>query len=119
MREPSTNPRRDAIVRLLRGEVSADRGTDVPAVLAEQSLAPATEQCAIRPTILVIDDLQWAYQASIALWRRLAKSVQHEPLLLVGMMRPVPQRGDLVAAAAGGHRRRADPAHRAHRGGRG
>ena len=97
VREPSTNPRRDAIVRLLRGEVSADRGTDVPAVLAEQLLALVAEQCAIRPTILVIDDLQWADQASIALWGRLAKSAQHEPLLLVGMMRPVPQRDDLLA----------------------
>ena len=97
VREPSTNPRRGAIVRLLRGEVSADRGTDVPAVLAEQLLALVTEQCAIRPTILVIDDLQWADQASIALWGRLAKSAQHEPLLLVGAMRPVPQRDDLLA----------------------
>ncbi len=97
VREPSTNPRRGAIVRLLRGEVSADRGTDVPAVLAEQLLALVAEQCAIRPTILVIDDLQWADQASIALWGRLAKSAQHEPLLLVGAMRPVPQRDDLLA----------------------
>ena len=97
VREPSTNPRRDAIVRLLRGEVSADRGADVPAVLAEQLLALVAEQCAIRPTILVIDDLQWADQASIALWGRLAKSAQHEPLLLVGAMRPVPQRDDLLA----------------------
>ena len=66
VREPSTNQRRDAIVRLLRGEVSADRGTNVPAVLAEQLLALVAEQCAIRPTILVIDDLQWADPASIA-----------------------------------------------------
>ena len=72
MREPSANPRRNAIVRLLRGEVSADRGADVPAVLAEQLLALVAEQCAIRPTILVIDDLQWADQASITLWGRLA-----------------------------------------------
>src|SRR5271170_3786936 len=39
VREPSTNPRRDTIVRLLRGEINADRGTDVPTVLAEQLLA--------------------------------------------------------------------------------
>src|SRR6266704_1746420 len=56
VREPSTNPRRNTIVRLLRGEVAADRGADVPAVLAEQL-----------------------------------------PLLLVGMMRPAPQRDDLLA----------------------
>jgi DNA-binding CsgD family transcriptional regulator len=97
VREPSTNPRREAIVRLLRGEVSADRGTDVPTVLAEQLLALVTEQCAVRPTILIIDDLQWADQASVALWGRLARSAGQVPLLLVGMMRPVPQRDDLPA----------------------
>ena len=97
VREPSANPRRKTIVQLLRGEVSADRGTDVPAVLAEQLLALVAEQCAVRPTILVIDDLQWADQASITLWGRLARSARQVPLLLVGMMRAVPQRDDVLA----------------------
>ena len=97
VREPSANPRRNTIVRLLRGEAAADRGTDVPAVLAEQLLALVAEQCAVRPTILVIDDLQWADQASVALWGRLARSARQVPLLLIGMMRPVPQRDDLLA----------------------
>jgi DNA-binding CsgD family transcriptional regulator/tetratricopeptide (TPR) repeat protein len=97
VREPSTNPRRETIVRLLRGEVAADRGTDVPTVLAEQLLALVAEQCAVRPTILVVDDLQWADQASVTLWGRLARSAGQVPLLLVGMMRPVPQRDDLLA----------------------
>jgi DNA-binding CsgD family transcriptional regulator len=97
VREPSTNPRRNTIVRLLRGEVAADRGADVPAVLAEQLLALVAEQCAVRPTILVVDDLQWADQASIILWGRLARSARQVSLLLVGMMRPVPQRDDLLA----------------------
>ena len=101
VREPSANPRRDTIVRLLRGEVGADRGTDVPAVLAEQLLALVTEQCAVRPVILVIDDLQWADQASVVLWGRLARSARRVPLLLVGMMRPVPQRDDLLALRRG------------------
>ena len=97
VREPSANPRRNTIVRLLRGEVTADRGTDVPAVLAEQLLALVAEQCAARPAILVIDDLQWADQASITLWGRLARSSRQVPLLLVGIMRPAPQRDDLLA----------------------
>jgi hypothetical protein len=49
---------------MLRGEVAADRGADVPTVLAEQLLARSTRQV---------------------------------PLLLVGMMRPGPQRDDLLA----------------------
>jgi DNA-binding CsgD family transcriptional regulator len=97
VREPSANPRRNTIVQLLRGEVAADRGVDVPAVLAEQLLALVAEQCAARPTVLVIDDLQWADQASVTLWGRLARSARQVPLLLVGMTRPAPQRDDLLA----------------------
>src|ERR1035441_2849508 len=97
VREPSTSPRRNTIVRLLRGELTADRGADVSAALAEQLLALVAEQCATVPTVLVVDDLQWADQASVTLWGRLARSVRQMPLLLVGMMRPVPQRDDLLA----------------------
>jgi DNA-binding CsgD family transcriptional regulator len=97
VREPSASPRRNTILRLLRGEVTADRGTDVSAALAEQLLALIAEQCAVQPTILVIDDLQWADQASVTLWGRLARSVRQVPLLLIGMTRSVPQRDDLLA----------------------
>jgi len=97
VREHSASPRRTTIVRLLRGELAADRGTDVSATLAEQLLALIYEQCAVMPTILVIDDLQWADRASIALWGRLARSVSQLPLLLIGTMRPVPHRDDLLA----------------------
>src|SRR5215813_9399323 len=97
VRDPSANPRRNSIVRLLRGEVAADRGTDVSAALAEQLLALIAEQSALKPTILVVDDLQWADQASVALCGRLARSARQMPLLLVGTMRPVPQREDLLA----------------------
>ena len=120
VREPSTNPRRNTIVRLLRGEATADRGTDVPAALAEQLLALVTEQCASRPTILVVDDLQWADPASVTLWGRLARSARQVPLLLIGMMRPVPLREDLLAlrrAVADADRLQLDRAHRAGRGG--
>ncbi len=97
VREPSVNQRRDTIVRLLRGEVTTGRGTDVPAVLAEQLLALVAEQCAVRPTVLVVDDLQWADPASITLWGRLARSARQVPLLLIGMTRPVPHRDDVLA----------------------
>ena len=58
VREPSTNPRQNTIVRLLRGELTADNGADVSAALTEQLLALVAEQYAILPTILVVDDLQ-------------------------------------------------------------
>jgi tetratricopeptide (TPR) repeat protein/transcriptional regulator with XRE-family HTH domain len=102
VREQPADPRRNMIVRLLRGEVEADRGMDVSAALAEQVLALVAEQCAVAPTILVIDDLQWADQATITLWGRLARSVRQMPLLLIGTMRPVPQREDLLSMRTAG-----------------
>jgi DNA-binding CsgD family transcriptional regulator len=96
-REPIPSPRRETILALLRGERASGRGEDVTAALAEQLLALVDELCAAQPTVLVIDDLQWADQASVGLWERLARSARHRPLLLIGMMRPVPQREDLLA----------------------
>lgn len=94
---PDRGTRRDAIVRLLDGAgADDDRGTDVPAVLAEQLLALIAEECSARPMVLVIDDLQWADTSSIRLWSRLARSARQMPLVLVGMMRPAPIREDLI-----------------------
>ncbi len=97
VREPSPHPRRKTILALLRGELASGRGEDMPAVLAEQLTALIEELCATRPAVLVVDDLQWADRASVALWGRLARSAPQLRLLLVGMMRPVPQREDLLA----------------------
>ena len=97
VREPSSNPRQETIVALLRGEVASGHGEDVQSALAEQLLALVSELCADQPTVLVVDDLQWADQATVTLWERLSRSARHLPLLLVGMMRPVPQREDLLA----------------------
>ncbi len=97
VREPSANPRQENIVALLRGEVASGHGEDVPSALAEQLLALVSELCTTLPVMLVVDDLQWADQASVTLWERLSRSARHLPLLLVGMMRPVPQREDLLA----------------------
>jgi tetratricopeptide (TPR) repeat protein len=103
-REPSGSPRRTMIARFLRGEAGVDRGTDGPAVVSEQLLALVAEECAAQPTVLVIDDLQWADTDSVRLLSRLTRVAAEVPLLLVGLMRPVPQRDDLVALrrAAGG-----------------
>jgi predicted ATPase len=97
VREPSANARRNTIVQILRGEIAADRGADVPAVLAEQLLALVAEQCAVQPTVLVVDDLQWADETSVALWGRLARLARQVPLLLIGMTRPALHRDDLLA----------------------
>jgi len=98
VREPSPGgARQSTILRLLRGEVAAERGTDVSAAVAEQLLALIAEHAAAQPTIIVLDDLQWADEATVALWGRLARSMTELPLLLIGMIRPVPLREDLMA----------------------
>src|ERR1700749_4358722 len=96
-REPSVNTRRNTIVGLLRGEIAADRGADVPATLAEQLLALVAEESAVRPVVLVIDDLQWADPARVTLWGGLGGTARQAPLLLIGTARPVPHRDDLLA----------------------
>jgi ATP/maltotriose-dependent transcriptional regulator MalT len=94
VREPSASIRRDMAAKLLRGELPADRGDTT--ALSEQLLALVAEQCEAQPTILVIDDIQWADPASVSLWGRLARMTENRPLLLLATMRPVPQREDLV-----------------------
>src|SRR5262245_50143110 len=59
----STEPRLDTIQRLLRGELT---GVAEPAMAAaEQMLALMTELASAAPTVLVVDDLQWADPATI------------------------------------------------------
>jgi DNA-binding CsgD family transcriptional regulator len=63
----------------------------VPAAV-ERFLATVDRLCADRPVVFVLDDLQWADEASLLAWYRLALAVEQIPLLLVGATRPVPVR---------------------------
>ncbi|KOX13158.1 LuxR family transcriptional regulator [Saccharothrix sp. NRRL B-16348] len=71
------------------------------AVTAERLLARVDDLCAIGPMVLVLDDLQWADEASVAVWRRLAGLVPQLPLLLIGVLRPLPRRDDVAALGKG------------------
>jgi predicted ATPase len=55
-------------------------------------LTLADELCAAAPTVLVVDDLQWADDASLAVWHQLAASISQVRLLLIGTCRPTPRR---------------------------
>jgi DNA-binding CsgD family transcriptional regulator len=46
------------------------------------------ELCAAAPTVLVVDDLQWADEASLAVWHELAVSISQLRLLLIATCRP-------------------------------
>ncbi|MEV6522546.1 AAA family ATPase [Longispora sp. NPDC051575] len=92
----SADPRRAAVVRTLRGEFTHG-GTAGPAAAAAEQVVALVEELCAGPTVLVVDDLQWADETSLAVWERLARSVRQLPLLLVGVLRAGPRPGRLAA----------------------
>jgi DNA-binding CsgD family transcriptional regulator/tetratricopeptide (TPR) repeat protein len=61
----------------------------------ERLLARVDRLCAVSPVVLVAEDLQWADEASVLAWSRLARAVGQVPLLLVGSARAGAGRDDL------------------------
>jgi DNA-binding CsgD family transcriptional regulator len=97
----STDPVRAEIASLLRGEGSIGlTPEDTGAVLAERLLVLVDRLCAMSPVLLVVDDLHWADQASLAVWGRLHRAVRQLPLLLVAACRTVSMRPELAALRA-------------------
>ncbi|WP_199199752.1 BTAD domain-containing putative transcriptional regulator [Amycolatopsis sp. CA-128772] len=54
-------------------------------------LALVRELCAEAPLVLVVDDLHWADDTTLRVWRYLSRETRQLPLLLVGACRPVPR----------------------------
>jgi DNA-binding CsgD family transcriptional regulator/tetratricopeptide (TPR) repeat protein len=97
----STDPVRAEIAALLRGEGSTGlTPEDTTAVVAERLLVLVDRLCAVSPVVLVVDDLHWADEASLAVWGRLHSATGQLPLLLVGASRSVPARVELAALRA-------------------
>ncbi|GAA4531819.1 BTAD domain-containing putative transcriptional regulator [Amycolatopsis samaneae] len=59
-------------------------------------LALIDELCARGPLVLVVDDMQWADEASVLLWHRLTAATRQLPLLLIAAARPIPRTPQLV-----------------------
>jgi DNA-binding CsgD family transcriptional regulator/tetratricopeptide (TPR) repeat protein len=97
-----------AMARALGVGGAADSAGRLDPVLAagEQMLALIDRHCC-GPVLLVLEDLQWADEASVTLWTRLTLAVDQLPLLLVGTRRPAPDGARLdqlraAVEAAGG-----------------
>ncbi len=84
-----------------RPHTCADRDTHL---LAADPVAAATEQlltrvdrlCASGPVVLALEDLQWADETTLLMWRRLCRTAMRRPLLAIGTCRPVPRRPGLA-----------------------
>jgi len=98
----ATDELRLEVAGLPRGEGSGEVVTpaDVTAAVAERLLVLVDRLCSESPVVLVMDDLQWADEASLQVWARLHRLVRQLPLLLVAACRPVPVRADAVAMRA-------------------
>ena len=68
---------------------------DPVVVEAERLLEVVDRWCAAAPLVLMLDDLQWADDASLKLWRRLSRAASQLPLMAVGAARLVPVREEL------------------------
>jgi predicted ATPase len=77
-----------ALRRPLDGGHASATGIEVLLTLAD-------ELCAAAPTVLVLDDLQWADEASLVVWHQLAASISQLRLLLIGTCRPIPRRPEV------------------------
>jgi len=53
------------------------------------------ELSAAAPAVVVLDDLQWADDASLIVWHQLAASIGQLRLLLIGTCRPTPRRPEV------------------------
>jgi DNA-binding CsgD family transcriptional regulator/tetratricopeptide (TPR) repeat protein len=67
----------------------------------ERLLAEVERLCAQSPVVLVTEDLQWADEASLLVWQRLAQAVGQLPLLLAGTYRPALARDEVTRLRRG------------------
>ncbi|MBP2324407.1 DNA-binding SARP family transcriptional activator/DNA-binding NarL/FixJ family response regulator [Kibdelosporangium banguiense] len=92
VKSPDTD--RAELARQLRTDRRTDDSDPVSAAV-DRMLALVDRMCAHGPVVLVIDDLQWADEASVHVWRRLAAATRQLPLLLVTCARTGHGRAEL------------------------
>jgi hypothetical protein len=102
IRPGSADPARREIVGPLSGRPAGPGGlADPVAAAAELVLGLVDRLCAAGPVVLVVDDLQWADEASVAAWGQLARSAEQLPLLLAVGCWPLPRRAEVAALRRG------------------
>ncbi|MEV7043744.1 BTAD domain-containing putative transcriptional regulator [Amycolatopsis sp. NPDC051061] len=74
----------------------ATTDADPVAATADRILTYVDQLCAAAPLVMVVDDLQWADEASVLIWNRLSAAARQLPLLLIATSRPAHRREDLA-----------------------
>jgi DNA-binding CsgD family transcriptional regulator len=103
VRPGAPDRRRAHAADLLRNQRLGLFGGGDAAAGVEILLRLVDELCAAAPTVLVVDDLQWADHASLMVWHRLAATIDQLRLLLIATCRPAPARPEVqqLRAAVG------------------
>src|SRR5712691_3439164 len=94
VRPGSPDPRRAKAAELLRSERLVPAG-DASTIGDEVLVTLVDELCAAAPTVLVIDDVQWADAPSLLVWHQLAASITQLRLLLIATCRLSPPRPEV------------------------
>jgi DNA-binding CsgD family transcriptional regulator/tetratricopeptide (TPR) repeat protein len=101
VRAGSPDPRRARAADLLRSRrPGLLAGGDASVTGVEVLVTLVDELCTAAPTVIVVDDLQWADEASLVVWHQLAASIGQSRLLLIGTCRPTPHRQDVQQVRA-------------------
>jgi hypothetical protein len=96
VRPDSPDPRRARAAALLHGfrrGLYTDGDTSAGGIEVLEALVD--ELCTAAPTVMVIDDLQWADESSLIVWHQLAASISQLQLLLIATCRPTPVRAEV------------------------
>ncbi len=88
----SPDPLNARISALLLGDHAEPGTVDPVLAAAERMLDLVDRRCVVRPLVLAVEDLHWGDEPSLLVWGRLARAVDQIPLLLIGSVRPLPQR---------------------------
>jgi DNA-binding SARP family transcriptional activator/DNA-binding CsgD family transcriptional regulator len=95
----SPDSRRAAVAEIMRDRPATGPKTsqadDLVLDAVDQLVGLVELLCGDGPVVLVLDDMQWADDASLLVWHRLARLTRQLPLLLVGACRPLPRRTEL------------------------
>ena len=65
---------------------------DTMAAMAYRLVELMESWCVRSPTVLLLDDVQWADEASLLVWGQFSEVARQAPLLLLAVSRPVPDR---------------------------